>query len=470
MGAMQHGPERPSSCEGSERRRIAAWSIMALCMIASVTLTQLRSPLFAGVLALGFWGALLAYLVSFAELRRSLWAALPIWGLYCGLVARFTFTWRGHVIEPPLLGTDGQRFVIWANQWLLERRHVGWSLFTFAIHPGEAAGRSIGLEGAGRWVLHAEVALCGALAAVFLFALVRDRGVPRAVAWLSALFFAFALGPWAMATAIDTYIVSVFLFVVFLRELVRCLESAPRVPWVLALVSGIALCISLENVYLPLLFLGLFPFVRRDVRRPWTHALGYAAVTGAVVLAGLAVQRLCAGPPERIPDTIVHHVERFSSLASLVDPGTLLRVAFHETIGSVVAQRSRTIVLYSRGLPGVLDGVTVLYLGLLVALFVAGARSARAGELARSPFAWTLAATLVLRHGFMTAYAPSETILFSAPSIAVLAVLLGCGAAALHGRKLLWYGAAFLALDLLLLLSNGEFLVRAFASARKDFF
>jgi hypothetical protein len=60
---------------------------------------------------------------------------------------------------------------------------------------------------------------------------------------------------------------------------------------------------------------------------------------------------------------------------------------------------------------------------------------------------------------------PAESILFVGPSIAVLALALGWGAALVreHRRRLVWYGVGLAALDLLLLLTNAAYLQRLFA-------
>jgi hypothetical protein len=288
------------------------------------------------------------------------------------------------------------------------------------------------------------------------------------MALLAALFFAFALAPWGLASAIDTYVVSVFLYLVFLFELRGYLRLEARTPVTLALVSGVALAVSLENVHLPLLFLGLFALVRRPDSRPWIHAGIYAALGVAAPVACAWILEL-APSVEKVPGDLLYHVSRFSSPSSLLDGTTLVRIAFHETIGSIVAQRGLPLAMYSRSLPPGVDAITAGYAVLLGVILVLAARQARAAQLHRSPLLWVLGATFVLRHAFLTSFAPSETILFSAPTIAVLALGLGLAASALRGRTRLVYGAVLLALDVLLFVGNGDYLVRVLESVPKDY-
>ena len=184
---------RPAFFAAGEARDAALWLVMTLCMTLSVTLATVHSPVLAALLAAGFWIALAGYLGARAELRRCLWVVPPLALVYLAPSLLYTFRWRGTVVEPPLLGTDGQRFLIWANHWLVEKRHAGWTLFTFVLHPTEALGSLLGAAEAGRALLHVQTAVFGALAAALVLALVTEETRSRGMALLAVTLIAASL-------------------------------------------------------------------------------------------------------------------------------------------------------------------------------------------------------------------------------------------------------------------------------------
>jgi hypothetical protein len=454
----------PSTTAGREERlHEALWVIVALCSIGGVAMASVRSPLVTGLLGAAFWAALAAYLATALKQVRGLAWFLPLVPLY-GLTHRlFLFGWKRVTLEQAIFGTDGQRFLGLARRWEVEGRHPAWSLFTFVGHPAEELGRWLGVEGVGRFTVHLETALCGALAAWLVFRLC-SLHAPRVHALLSGWFFALALAIWAHAAVIDTYIVSVFLLLVFLWEAQAWSAGERERPVILGLVTGVLLGISLENAYVPLLCVALHPLLS-GARRSWRSLLGYTG-TAAGVYALLAGATFLVERGAGVGADTAEQVGRYLQLGKLFSPFNFVKVLFSETIGSVVAQHNALERrYYSLAIPRIPDAPTTAYVVMCAALLAMALPFARRSELARWPLLYLLAGIFVVRHVFLMVFNPAESILFVGPSIAVLALALGWGAALVRERprRLLWYSIVLAALDLLLFLTNATYLQRLFA-------
>jgi hypothetical protein len=222
--------------------------------------------------------------------------------------------------------------------------------------------------------------------------------------------------------------------------------------------------ISLENAYVPLLCVALHPLLS-GARRSWRSLLGYTG-TAAGVYALLAGATFLVERGAGVGADTAEQVGRYLQLGKLFSPFNFVKVLFSETIGSVVAQHNALERrYYSLAIPRLPDAPTTAYVVMCAALLAMALPFARRSELARWPLLYLLAGIFVVRHVFLMVFNPAESILFVGPSIAVLALALGWGAALVreHRRRLFWYGVGLAALDLLLLLTNAAYMQRLFA-------
>lgn len=448
-----------------ERRHTWLWAVLVLCVYAAVSMASVRSPGAMLAIALLSWVVLLAYLADTARLRANFVWFAPLVVLY---FATFRLErWRGTNALTAyfgVFGTDTGRFLKLANRWAVEDRHPGWSLFTFVAQPARSLGERIGLERLGADVLFLQMALFGALAALLVFDWLSTRVASRAVRLLVAYVFASSLVVWVLASAIDTYIVSLFLFLVFLREAREYEAGTRRQPLLIGLVSGTMLAISLENVYVPLLFCLALLVLPRARERRWHELLVYGGTVVAVYGILLLVLHVGAEPSQAGGEPLTAFVAKHAFVSKLLSAKIQVSVLLNETVSAVVAQEHLPMTGYSLT-SWHLSWATAPY-GVLVAALVALALPAARGRVRWG--SWTvllLGGTLVLRHALMAVWVTLEALVFAGPTVAVLALLLGCGAETLERsgarRRLVAYGVALALLGALLLLHNGRYLFRA---------
>lgn len=419
-----------------------------------------RSPL-ASALALALFAGALGIHLRGLALQRTLPFLLPLWGLYLAAGLASGVPHAAGIVDAPLLGTDGQRFLHLARLWGVEGRHAGWSLLLFPVHAAQALGERFGLADLGRVFLHAEMAAFGVLTVAGLEVLLRPRLRSLVARLLVVHAFGLALAPWALAASIDTYVVSAAFTVLFWIEAERVLDGRRRGPGTLVALQVLLLGISLENAIVAVVWAIAWPCLRPG-RRSVRAALVFLGV-------GAASVALAAGLATRTPDfarlnpegLVGQHVARHGSLTTMASPERFAGVGYVLLVASVVAQPERPIRTYSAGLqaPGPRTVLFAIWLGALVGLLVTG----RARRPVRGPpgLGGFLTGLLAARHLFLMGWAPAETSLFVLPSLAILVFALGTGWGRLTGARRRLCAALVVLLDVGLLLASGSYLVRA---------
>ena len=489
-----------------------------------MTPSRLSSPLPAALLLVSALGSLLfgrllpASAIAFAalfwvglagQLRqagltwRDALASLPL-----ALVYHLTFALHREAPETMdwLFGSDTRRYFDEALRFFVSPRHIGFAVLTFPLSALTAIGERIGWPRLGYEALTAQAGAIGALSAALLSRLLRQAGATAGLAASAAAAFAVSLAPTAFSSCVETFVPS-------LLVLLLCLDAAGRLSATArlreltetALLAALALLVSFENVYLPVVLVVLFAVQRLRRRPPDVRRAGLGAAAAAVIVALVLVVFVPAGHltsgsgyyrddwsfgtgvvPSGAGDYLVRFAERYAEPHRLFVPAAWASGVFKTFVASILAQPERPAMDYLRSLDGIrfLSPANVAFGALVLAalgLALPGlARRVRAGLEDRGTFLATVAvAILVVRQPFVTCYAWRATILFAPPSILALWMLVGLGfpeaaesASRGEGARSVYRRRAtvgvLVLLALLLAFGNGLYLARAQATAPRS--
>src|SRR4029450_2296448 len=211
----------------------------------------------------------------------------------------------------------------------------------------------------------------------------------------------------------------------------------------LALITVVALLISLENVY----FIGLFglALTYRYVcgHRRWIVKHGLLYLTIAVVTFALVLQiaALAAGPDfyrtsgdasfpapsTNLKDNLYRYIRRFVDLGGALSVWEAMRVGFRTWVMAITAQQDVPVEDYVIPSRRLTTG-NLVYFSLVLPLVVVGMR----GLMRRLPrhvrfMVIVLIGMLMIRYVFMLVYARDQNALFATPSIAGFWLLIGLG-------------------------------------------
>jgi len=453
-------------------RTLVAPAGVLLAMLAASVLPTGHGGLHLA-LAAAFWVALL---FTIAELDRSILTAR--WLLPLALAYFATFAWHRHVLAIPdyVFNTDTERYLREAAAHRIQVRHLGFPVITFAA------------KALGREAVIAQCAAAGALLVSAFDALQARfgaRGIGRAA---MTVIFAASLATWTMASLIESFVLSTLLLALALSAMAAWTER-PETPGAirLGLLILASLGVSLENAYLvPVIVAGALTMGRIPAPRN-------LALVVALPVAGLAlwIPAVAASQGEGFYATwgdesfsapagnVVENLEHFSR--DYVAPGRLLTPRSHvETLW-------RTFVLSVRGLsgedssryPAVLHRAMFLDAGNVACAVLTAAlatlslvtlfRRARVEPRALRVLLTACAATLILRHVFLVVYAPTQSLLFSLPSLFSLDLTVAWGLARAEPRRVrhLALGAA-VTLAALVAISNARVLVELQRDAPRE--
>ncbi len=345
-----------------------------------------------------------------------------------------------------VFNADCARYLYEAASGRIQVRHLGIPVVTFA--PA-AVGRWLGRPALGREVAIAETAAAGALMVAACGELIARVGARRwPVAGVTALL-AGSLAIWSLSSMIETFAWSALMLVLTLHALASWLElPGSRGAATIGLLLLASLGFSLENAYLvAIVAAGVAAARPRDIGR----VLRDGAIAIAIPALGLAAwiplaaraqgpgffatwgDQKFARPAEDLVENLEHFTAEYLDLGRLVHPSAHSETAWRVGVMSVRGQpgeaSDRYPLFVSRALamrPGNLAYVALVL--VLAAMALPGlVLLARDGQAPVRGLLAAAGAVLLVRHLFTVAYAPTQSLLFSPPSLVAAAILLGVG-------------------------------------------
>jgi hypothetical protein len=461
-------------------KRVAALVAALLCVV--VTLVAANQGVLAIGLNLVFWLCILTFASTQASVSQ-LRLFLPL-----TLLFYFTFYFNREVVETwdKILNSDTPRHLLEATTLRAQARHLGFPVITFPYVAVNRLGSTLlKISNLGREFLYLQVALAGTVAATLLRAtlLQYERPAarwPRIRAALVAYVFALSFAVWSLSSVIDTFMVSTMLLLMFLLDLRHFVLTKSTISCVtLALITVIALLISLENVY----FIGLFglalayEYVRGHTR--WIVKYGSLYLTIVLLTFVLILQSaaVAAGPSfyrtsgdERFPaastnlvDNLYRYTRRFVDLQGALEVRRAMGVVFKTWVMAISAQHDASIENYVVPSRKLTTG-NLVYFSLILPLVLVGMR----GLVRRLPrdvlfMVIVLIGMLIIRYAFMLVYARGQNALFATPSIAGFWLLIGLGLSQysdiVTGRREKVVAILLTVLGIFLLVNNGYYLL-----------
>jgi transposase-like protein len=431
---------------------IGSVACQLLCILGCL-LTSAALPPAAVLFNLLFWSALVVQARDAGLSRRDVITFLPLAAIFYTL---FLFHREAPETMDYLFGSDTRRYLDEAMRFFVSPRHIGMSIFTFPLPALAWFGGLIGWGRLGHEALHAQAALTGALAAALLSRTLQEEGTSRLIGALCGYGFAFSLAPLTFSATIESFVPSTLVLILCLRSAVRLYErGGTRETAELSLLLALGLLLSLENLLLAVAL--LVPFALGAIRSPRRLILrtvaGAAASTAILVLVLVVfvpVARFASGPgfyqddwslgpgatATGFVDYSVRFGERYTAPLRLMIPAAWASGAFRAFVMSVVAQPARTAMYYMWDLDGIEPFSAANLIFYALAALVGGLAApglvgrVRRGHDSRFIVLFLSAAAVVLlRQPFLICYAWRASILFSAPSILALWLLVGLGLA-----------------------------------------
>ncbi|MEW6367430.1 MAG: hypothetical protein AB1714_22610 [Acidobacteriota bacterium] len=432
-----------------------------------------------------FWAALLGFLTCSDRALAGLLCFCPLWATYF-----LTFRFSRPVIErwDYVFNSDTARYLQEAMAFLTTPRHLGFPVITFPLALlDELGSRYLGIPRLGREYLYLQCALVGCLAVKLLCKVLAADIPSKRLRILTACGFACSLATWAFSSVIETFMLSALLFLATLHHLRAYSESGTLSSF--APIPGlalVALCVSIENIYLVALFVLTIAWRAALYRRApaWSHLIICAGMLAAGILSMLWIAERGMGPGcyaggsgQQVggsAEDIIDHLHRFTSdyrpRTPLTSVGLHAGLMYRVFVMSVRAQLNTRPQNYTRKPRGQLRPTAedLIYYGSFLTLVVMAGRGlwlvAGGGDQQRRLLVALLAVTLVLRHAFMFLFATQQCILFSLPSILCMWMLVATGTSRLvSGRSKavrLLVGACFWAIVVLLVLTNLAYLLQ----------
>jgi hypothetical protein len=395
-----------------------------------------------------FWSALLV--LWWRDSERHPWET--------GLVLLLTLCYWGTFllsrdlvqVSDYILNSDTARYLEEARALTAQPRHAGFVVITFPLVCLSKLGQSFaGWPWLGREAIYLQCSLAGALAMAMMFRVLIRASVERLTALTTSTAFGFSLVIWAISSVVETFILSVLLLLFLIVELRRFMRTGSGIHMMnAALISFLALGISLENIYHLVLYMFTLAWrvawMREGVR--WSHAVIYPLVAVGGVLALIWVQSAMIGPGywrtpwgdrlHNAPATnLVEHLDHFATPYggfALRGPSSWSGTAYRSFVAAIIAQPTQKPMTYGVRLDSrqALGGSNVPYL-LLLAILTVTAMIGFREQIRRVQGTGFLVALLLLvvlvRHFAMAGFAPRQGVLFSPPSILALWMLLALG-------------------------------------------
>jgi hypothetical protein len=459
----------------------AAAAAGALCCVGLTIVAAGNGGLMVA-LNFGFWVCVLG--LAFAHVPLSqLRLFLPLVPLFY-----FTFYFNRELVEvwDKILNSDTSRYLSEAATLRIQARHMGFPVISFPYATVNRFGSAMfQLSNVGREFLYLQIALAGAVASTLLYATIRqyERSPlpwPRIRAALVAYGFGLSFAVWSLSSVIDTVMFSTMLLLVFLLHLRHFVLTRSSVACVtVALITALAILISLENVYFVVLFgLALVPrFVRGPTPRIIRHASLYVAVVIATFGCLLQITAVTAGPgfyrtsgdeefsspSTDLAENLYRFSRRYVDLEATRSVLPAIGVAYKTWVMSVTAHQDALVENYVIPARRLTKG-NVVYFSLILPLVLLSAH----GLLRRHPkdihfIVITVVGLLTIRYVFMLFYARNQNALFATPSIAGFWLLIGLGlsqhGAAVDGRTDKLVVLLLLTMSIFLLLNNGYYLL-----------
>lgn len=426
-------------------RRVVALVAALICIIATLLLAD--DSLVSIALNLAFWVSIIVVALGHVTPSR-LGLFLPLTLLYY-----FTFYFNRELVEiwDKILNSDTPRYLEEAASFRVQARHLGFPIVTFPYVATNRLGSTLfGAPNLGREFLYLQLGFAGTMVATLIYTLVSDhqsavsrwrRVRPLLVAYLFALSFA----AWALSSVIDTFIVSTMILLMSLPDFRHYFLTGSTMSCViLALLTTIALSVSLENVYLIGLF-GLtltYQYICGHRQRIGIHCLLYTIITVVTFTLILQVAAVAGGPAfyrtsgdksfptpsTNIGENLYRFTRRFVDIEGTMSVRVLREVTFRVGVMAITAQQGTPVDQYGIDPKMLTTASTIVYFSLLLPVLVASAY----GLVRRQPpevrFAVIfLIGALTIRHLFLLIYARNENVLFAVPSLAGFWLLVGLG-------------------------------------------
>ncbi|HEV8336313.1 MAG TPA: hypothetical protein VGR67_07870 [Candidatus Polarisedimenticolia bacterium] len=431
-----------------------------------------------------FW----AFFLAFLRRRGTFGRGFPPFLFFLPLFYLLSFFHRETTERMDyLFGSDMARYLKDALSFTTGPRHIGVSILTFPFKDLERLGEALGVPRLGHEYLYLQSALIGWIAVVLFhraLGAVAAAGLRR-IAFLLTCVFAFSLAILAFSSLFETFLASLMFLLLFLESAGRYARTGGVFEGaILALLTLLALSMSLENVYLAPVF--VVTAVLRATRRGGTGILREAAVYAATLLVGFCLLVITArgsmGPAfyptwedKLFPSAsanLATHMDHFlvfhSDFSRLLDPRAYLAGIYRFFVMSILAQPWRPVTAYMWDLKNLrpLAPANLAYECLLLVLLVVSGRGLiqrlKDGDFETLFRVATLGSILVIRQTMVTFYAWRGCILFAPPSIMALWLLVGAGLlgkANQSGWSVRVAEIALLLMALLLLGVNGAYLL-----------
>ena len=462
--------------------RVPALIVSLLCVVATLIAAD-EGPVSIALNVI-FWLSLFAFVSAHGLLSR-LWRFLPLTLLYY-----LTFYFNREVVEmwDKILNSDTPRYLLEATTFRVQTRHLGFPVMTFPYVAVNRLGSTLfGVSNGGREFLYLQLALAGTLGATLVHALLLQhqsatRRWLQARATVVAYLFALSFAVWALSSVIDTFIVSTMLLLMFVLELRHFFVTQSTISCVtLALITVVALSMSLENAY----FIGLFgvaltyQYIRGQRRSIGMHCVLYMAIAIVVIILILQIAAVAGGPdfyrtsgddrfarPSANPiENLYRYTRRFVDFTGAISAKEMIMVSVRVWVMGIAAQHGTPVDRYSGIDSKTLTRIgNLVYLGLIVAVVLVSVH----GLMRRLPadlllVVMVLIATVMIRYGFLLIYARAENVLFATPSIAAFWLLIGLGlnqhSEIVGQRQQTVIVTLLIVLAMFLLMNNGYYLL-----------
>jgi len=461
----------------SLRQTVAGLFVMVVCIIGAIILK--KNSALCLIMNVLFWFCLGFLLTKDRGIRDNARYFIPLIPLYY-----LTFYFNRDVVElwDKIFNSDTPRYLAEATNSVIQVRHMGFPVLIFPYSFLNDVGLMLfNIPNLGREYLYIEIALIGTIAVTVFSRLVSCYESSRTITILASYSLALSLAFWSLSSVIDTFVVSTMLFMLFLLHVREYYETGSIERCIsLALITVIALALSLENGYFVVLFGFALTYNKLVEKRMsnWAHGVLYLGIVALGFVLMLKIAEITVGPnfyhtsgdrkfampATNLVENLYHYTSRFLDVKGGMSVSELLKGGFRIFVMSVSAQHGTPVDQYYIDSRMLLSVSSVGYISLSVAIIAMSVIGLIADG--RREMRFLVSVILLaqaIRFMFTAVYNRQDSTLFSTPSLAMFWLLIGFGlnsylggAKRLSGRL----SGIFLALVCgFLLVNNGWYLL-----------